>query len=84
MRVLLRDKRDNTLIVVEATEVNYDPEDSCLCICLVGKDDYAILGIEPDLANTVIRDLYDSGKAALDNYLAEYEPADEDLVSSAE
>ena len=74
MRVLLKDKRDGALAVVEAIEVNYDPSDKSLCVCLYGGDSYLIEGMARETADEWIDKLWVEGKIDLTSYEAQYAP----------
>ena len=77
MRVLLRDSRDDTLIAVEAIEVNYDPTDTVLTVCLCTEEYFEISGIRREMADTIVTDLYNEGKISLKQYPAVYNSGDE-------
>ena len=77
MRVLLRDKRDDALAVVEAIEMNYDPSDKELCICLHGGDSYTIENLTFEESRTLITKLYQDGMVSTTGWVARYDPADE-------
>lgn len=77
MRVLLKDKRDGALAVVEAIEMNYDPSDGEMCVCLHGGDSYAIENLNRAMADHWIRLLYTEGRVDLIEYEARYDPVDD-------
>lgn len=76
MRVLLRDKRDDALAVVEAIEMNYDPSDKELCICLYGGDSYTIENLTFEEARALVTKLYQDGMVSTTGWVARYDPAD--------
>lgn len=78
MRVLLRDSRDNTLLVVEAIEVNYDPSDSTLSVCLCTGEFFEISEIRRETADSIISDVYVGGRIDLSQYSAVYDDGRDD------
>ena len=68
MRVLMRDREDDTLLVVEAISVCYDKDAQELVID-TAEDQYVVGRIVPANADSVLRELYNSGKTDLTEYL---------------
>ena len=73
MRVLLRDKRDDALAVVEATEMNYDLKSKELYIYLPGGDNYTIEDLIFEEAHTLITKLYQDGIVSTTDWVARYD-----------
>ena len=69
MRALLRDKSDNTLIVIEVTEACYSPQDNELYLNSPDNE-YCIEGIVQVNADSVFSELFETGKADLSIYKA--------------
>ena len=67
MRVLLRDKDDRSLFVMEATTVAYDPMTRTL-FCISADDGAAVSNISPTVANSFVQILFHAGKADLSEY----------------
>jgi hypothetical protein len=72
MRALLRDQEDQTLIALEVTEAAYYPDDQDLGL-YSGDTTYMVHKIVKANADSLIRELYDTGKADFTNYPAEHE-----------
>ena len=72
MRVLLREKKDDALTVVEAIKVDYDPQSKELCIYLPGDDGYTIEDLTFQQARELIDRLFKDGIASATDYLARY------------
>ena len=69
MRALIRDKSDNTLMLIEVTEACYSPEDKELYLTSPDHD-YCIEGIVQVNAHSAFTDLFDTGKVDLSIYKA--------------
>lgn len=72
MRVLLQDKTDSTLMVVEATDVCYDKDSQTLCV-YVNDTCFSVERMIQSNADAAIRGLFATGMADLTMY-----PASED------
>ena len=72
MRVLLTDKEDGTLFVMDVTSVAHDPAHRTL-ICAVSSDDLAIVSnISHPIAKSAMQVLFSTGKADLSEYRASH------------
>ena len=69
MRALLRDKEDGTLLAVSVVSVCYSPEAMELYID-TGHSGYTIERIIQVNADSLIRELFENGKADMTNYQA--------------
>jgi len=69
MRALLQDKEDGTLIAVSVDSICYDPEAMELYID-TGCSSYTIERIIRVNADSLIRELFENGKADMTNYPA--------------
>ena len=67
MRVVLKDRADQTLMLVEATDVTYDREDLELYF-YCGDCCYVVKDIPAPNANAAIQALFESGKVDLTHY----------------
>ena len=74
MRALLRDKEDSTLIAVSVNSICYSPEALELYID-TGHSSYTVERIIQANADSLIRELFENGKADLTDYQA---PIDEE------
>lgn len=78
MRILLTDREDNTLIVVEPTDVRYDPELSELYIYTANGDYYVVTEIDRFHADRALRELYDHDRVDLTVLKSYFDPGKED------
>ena len=69
MRVLMRDKDDSTLILIEAASITYDRTAMELYVGTV-ETDYVIERITEVNANSLIQELYNTGKVDVTLYSA--------------
>ena len=69
MRVMLRDKEDQSLVVIEAEHVYYNPETQELYVSSANYD-YTVHKIVRANADSAIRELYASGKVDLTTFEA--------------
>jgi len=72
MRALLKDKEDGTLILIAVTETCYDPESMELCL-YAGETCYTIEKITQVVADSLIQELYENGKADFTQFTAAIE-----------
>ena len=57
MKILLKEANDETLVVLEATEINYDPEERVLNIW-GNQTDFEIRNLDRRTADSIINDVY--------------------------
>lgn len=67
MRVMLRDMEDQTIVVIEADYVFYDPDEQVLCVYR-GEMECEVHKVCRANADAAIRELYDTGKVDLTAY----------------
>ncbi len=77
MRILMKDSSDSTLFVVEASEVNYDPNDWVIELC-TSYGWFEVKNIDPVTAPNVMRSLYRDGRIDLSEYESEFTGFDSD------
>ena len=69
MRVLLRDQSDNTYIVLDAESVYYDESDQELYVVSENYD-YTVYRVVKANADSFMRELYETGKVDLTQFVA--------------
>ena len=70
MRVLFRDQEDSCLFAAEIAVVTFDPESQQLSFFSADDDTITIPDITQNLADSIITNLYEEGKANLSSYQA--------------
>lgn len=67
MKILLKEAKDGTLVVLEAEEINYDPEERVLNIW-GSQSSFEIRNLEKSNADYIINDAYRCDKLDLSPY----------------
>ena len=71
MKILIKDRVDDTLIVTMVDTAIYDSEDKSVGF-YVGSDILAVENVEPEEATVIVQNLYDEDKVDLSHLSAEW------------
>lgn len=72
MRALLRDLNDNTLMAISVMESSFDPEAQEIYL-YAGDSCYTVHGVTKVIADSLIRELFEIGKADFTQFGSEVE-----------
>ena len=80
MRVLLRDESDNTMFVVEANDVCYDPDENELYVNVGEETQHVVRNITGIMARSAVYDAWKNGMVDLSDFesIRCYEDGDDD------
>lgn len=72
MRALLRDRSDNTIMAICVTEASFDTKEQELYL-YAGETCYTVQKVTSTIADSLLRELFETGKADLTQFGTEVE-----------